>query len=198
MTDMDTNRVTTDIVLKLFDTIRDSNLNLKTSVEKQTDAIVHFTSLLREGVKPEDIKKLVEKQTDAIIHLTSLIKEGVKPEEIKKIVEAHDSSTVSTLTKVDTCTETIQDKSNVILDILSVLNKRVMTMITIVCIAFSLMTVSYFVVSNSMDKMVYQKITKAIETQIPKTFSDKNANDIFREIESIRKEIKKFHNEDTN
>jgi ABC-type Na+ efflux pump permease subunit len=167
---VDTNRITTDLVVKLFDTLKESNSHLKSSVEKQTEAI---------------------------LHLTSFMKEGVKPDELKKIIETHDSNAagaITTLKDIDTCTETIQDKSNIILTLIEGLSKKVTTMITIVCIAFSLMVVSYIFVSNSMDKMVFEKITKVMETKMPAT--DKNTKNILTEIENIRKEMERLHSGD--
>jgi|GEM_PF-4616182 ABC-type Na+ efflux pump permease subunit len=164
----DPNRITTDLVVKLFDTLKDSHKHL------------------------ED---LIEKQTISINYLTSSIKDGVKTEEIKKIVETHGTTAISTLNEIDTCTETIKGKSTDILDVINMLHKKITVMIVIICTAFSLMTISYIFVSNSMDKMVYEKITKAIEVQVPKTINDRSVNDIFKELESIRKEINKFHGE---
>lgn len=169
MNDLDS-RIATDLIVKLFDTLKESNSHLKSSVEKQTEAIIHLTSFIKEGVKPEDIKKLIENHN----------------------VQADDA--IDKINDIDTCTETIQDKSNVILELLGSLSKKVTTMITIVCIAFSLMVISYIFVSNSMDKMVYEKITKAINTQVPGT--DKNTRNILNEIENIRKEMQRLHSEE--
>jgi len=140
MSNEDTSRITADLVLKLFDTLKDSNSHLKHSVEKQTDAIIHLTGLLKEGVKPSDLKK---------------------------IIDEYNMHSSSHLDNIDTCTGTIKSKSDVILSLLKVLSKKINTMILVVSISAGLMTMAYFFVSNSVNNIVDKKIEYKIQKTEP-------------------------------
>lgn len=133
------NRIATDVVVKLFDTLKDANGHMQKSVEKQTEAIMH---------------------------LTGLIKEGVQPDEIKKIIESHAKESGIKLDDLDTCTEAVHDRSEEIANLLKDkiipsikdLRKWVGTMILVVCVTFSVMTISYFFVKDNVETMINNKI----------------------------------------
>ena len=170
MTDNDTNgRVATEVVLKLFDTLRESS---------------------------KDVRVSVEKQTDAIVHLSSLLKEGVTLDELKKIIDTHSEHSGKHLEDLDTCTESIQDNSGKILSLLKGMNKRVNIMIMIVAITFSLMTISYLYVSNSVEHMIKAQIEKSINEEEPIIYDDHD--DLKQQIEDLREEIRGFENYESN
>jgi hypothetical protein len=166
MSDIDS-RIPSELILKLFDTLKEANKDVKITVDKQTDAIVHLSSLLKEGVKPDDIKKLLED---------------------------HHKHSGEHLDNIDTCTETINDNSSKILSLLKGMTKRINTMILIVLITFGLMTVAYLFVSNSVETMIKTQIDKSIHSE-ENIFEDEHS-DISEQIEELRKMIRGFHGEE--
>lgn len=167
MNEMDS-RIPTELIVKLFDTLKESNKDVKITVDKQTDAIVHLSSLLKEGVTLDDLKKLIEE---------------------------HHTHSGGHLDDIDTCTETIEDNSKTILGLLKSMSKRVNTMIIVVIITFSVMAISYLFVSNSVEHMIKNQIDESIHTE-ESIFEDDHSN-ISKQIEEMRKMIRGFHDEDT-
>lgn len=165
MNEMDS-RIPTELIVKLFDTLKESN---------------------------KDVKATVDKQTDAIVHLSSLIKEGVKPEDLKKILEEHHLHSGKHLDDIDTCTETINDNSGKILTLLKGMTKKINTMILVVSITFGLMVISYLFVSNSVETMIKTQIDKSIQSE-ENAFYDEHG-DISKQIDEIREMIRGFHGE---
>lgn len=162
---MDGSKVTTEVVVKLFDTLRDSH---------------------------KDVQNSVEKQTEALSHLNSLIKESVKPEDVRNLLIEHDRHQGEHLDNIDTCTETINDNSGKILSILKKLVNRVQTMILVVCVAFGLMTLSYFYVSSWVDNIITDKIG-IVESEYEE-HRDMTHQELVDEIEMLRKEIREMGN----
>jgi hypothetical protein len=157
-----------DLTIKLFDTLKESHSN---------------------------VEKKLEKQTDAIVVLSDLLKLGVKPEEIKKVIEDHHTYSGEHLDNINTCTETINDNSSKILSLIKSLNKRVTTMILVVCITFSIMTISYLFVRSSVQSIVKE----AVKTEkIVKENATHNHTELSKQIEEIRKLIKGFHKDEIN
>lgn len=50
-------------ILRLFDTIKDSNINVVNTLSKQTDALDTLGDVVKEGVQNEELKKLIEKHS---------------------------------------------------------------------------------------------------------------------------------------
>jgi len=48
-----------DFILRLFDTIKESNSNVINTISKQTDAIESLSSVVKEGVKNEELKEII-------------------------------------------------------------------------------------------------------------------------------------------
>ena len=158
-------RLATEVILKLFDTLKESSKDVKTSVEKQTDAIVH---------------------------LSSLLKEGVTLDEIKKIIDEHNIHSGKHLDDIDTCAGTIEDNSTVILQVLKGLSKKVSTMIIVVVVTFALMAISYLFVSNSVETIIKNKIEESIKTEETYMY-DPSHNELLEQIEKIKKQMEKLN-----
>ena len=153
-------RIHTEVVLKLFDTLKDANDETKASINKQTEAIVFLSDMIRDSVKPEDVKAAIDE---------------------------HHKHSGEHLDNIDTCTETIEDNSTKILGILKTLCKRVNTMILVVIISFSLMVVSYIFVRSAVEKIVNNRLD---EVQIESVDSgNHNHQELLDQIEKLRKEL---------
>ena len=163
---LDESRIQTEVVLKLFDTLRDSNGHLKATIDKQTEAIVHLSHLMREGTKPAEVKALLEK---------------------------HNESAGAQLNDIDTCTDTINDKSDTILNVLQSVSKKINNTLIVICVAFSLLIISYYYVRSHVDVLVDKKIKANIE-QIVKIPAENKQ--LINEIEKLRKEIEELKRED--
>jgi DNA-binding transcriptional MerR regulator len=170
MTEMDSSRIPMDLIIKLFDTLKESNTDLKANVNKQTDAIVH---------------------------LSSLLKEGVTLDELKRILDEHNTHAGKHLDTIDTCTESIQDNSGKILSTLSRMGKRVNTMIIVVVVTFSLMAISYLFVSSSVENMIKTEIKKSVSTEESYIY-DPGHNQITHQIDELRQMIENLRKDNKN
>lgn len=167
---MDTNgngrsRIDIELILTLFDTLKESN---------------------------DNIGKAVEKQTDAIIKLSGFIKEGVQPEDLRKMIEDHHTHSGKHLDNIDTCTETVEKNTNNIENILTKINSRVKTMITVVIASFAVLMISFIVANFYVKATVEREIAEKLEAVINQD-EDENLThyELIQEIERIRKEIQK-------
>lgn len=125
----------------------------------------------------EDIQKQLDKQTEAISALSSHVREGIQPQDIKDAINNHHDKSGEHLGNIDTCTETIDVKSDEILDKVDKLSNKVKTMIIVVCVAFGLLTMAYFVVRATVD------------TRIEEKSEDTEHSDLKEEIEEIKRLI---------
>lgn len=167
---MDTNlnrsRIDIELILTLFDTLKESN---------------------------DKIGQQVEKQTDAIIRLSGFIKEGVQPEDLKKMLEEHNIHSGEHLDNIDTCTETVEKNTNNIENLLNKISGRIKTMITVVVAAFAVLMISFVVANFFVKATVEKEIAEKLEAVIDQDQDKELTNwELIQEIEKIRKQIEEM------
>lgn len=125
-----------------------------------------------------DLTAKVEKQTEAIIAIGHNIR-SIKESNNTHIEDAKD--TASGVEETKGTTSLIWDK-------VRKMNKAIVTMIIVVCVAFSLLTVSYIFVRNSVESIVAKEIKEIIN-------KDLNNQDLLKEIETLKKQLKDLKDE---
>jgi DNA-binding transcriptional MerR regulator len=162
-------------LLKLFDTLKESQDNLQHAVDRQSNTITT---------------------------LTSYLKEGVQLAEIKKIIEEHDKEASEKLEDLDSCTGTINTKSEAleksnatIISLLASLKSRTDKVLITIGVAFALVVMSYFFVKSNVDSMIDTKI-KASSVTMPSGYDTIGVDQqILKELKDIRDDIKRIHPE---
>ena len=145
MTDHEELKLSTHITIKLFETLSDSNKKVQEQLEKQTEALDGLVRQLREGVQLSEIKNLIQSGEEQI-------------------------------DEIDSCTEAVSDRSDEIvkilrdevLKVLIDLRDKLVKVITVIVVAFSLTTMGYFIVKAYIDytapaKSEFSIIEKDIE-----------------------------------
>ena len=138
--------IDSDLLIKLFDTLKETDQAMAKKVEKQTDAIVTITHSV------ESIKNSIGNHSDDAKTFSDNMKE--------------------TKSTVDLIWNKVRK-----------MYKSVNTMIIVVLVAFSLMTVAYFIVKHGVDEAA--KETKKIEHT--------DAEELSNQIKELRKMIEKMH-----
>lgn len=157
-------RLSPDITVKLFETLRDSNHKLHEQVEKQTEAINALSRHIREGVQLSEIKELIKgekEQIENVDECTEVISD--RSDEIIKILRED----ILVILRADVIQALVDLKS------------KVTKMITIVTVVVSLLAITYIFTRSVID---YQQ-----------TPSSKQYEDISKQIDEIKKSIQEFH-----
>jgi hypothetical protein len=163
-------------LLKLFDTLKESQDNLQHAVDRQSNTITT---------------------------LTSYLKEGVQLSEIKKLLEEHDKEAASQLEDLDTCTGAINTKSEAleksntaIITLLTSIKSRIDKVFIVIGVTFALLTVSYFVVRGNIDNIVDNKVKTSMSVPAPTGYDMVGVDQqILKELQNIRDDIKRLHPE---
>ena len=138
-----------EIILRLFDQIKESCNKSDREIEKLSLAI---KELFNSSSSPshEDMAKLIEKLQDCL--------------------DNHIKNTSDPIRDIEDSKDELSDINKKI----SKLTKRVTTMITVVCVAFALMVISYMFVKNSITNTINNQMDIAKHEQIiDKKLSDK-------------------------
>lgn len=164
----------------------------------RSNATLKLFDILKES--QDNIQHAVDRHTNAITTLTSYLKEGVQLGEIKKLIEEHEKETSSTLDEIDTCTGAINtkseslEKSNAgIMSLLATIKSRIDKVFIVVGVVMALLTLSYFVVRGNIEGIIDQKIKTSVS--IPGHDPSAANQQIFRELQNMRDDIKRLHPE---
>jgi len=136
--------IDSELLMKLFDTLKETDQAMASKVEKQTDAIVTITHSV---------------------------------ESIKNTIGQHSGDTKSFGDNIKETKTTV----NLIWEKVRKMYKSVNTMIIVVTVAFSLMTVAYFVVKHGVDESTKQKQERV------------DVEKLSNQIEELRKMIEERH-----
>ena len=144
-------------------------------------------------IKLFDTLKDASKETQQLCHaiLTNQNNIGnymknIPIQEFKEALKEHDKESAD---KVDSCTETVEEKTDSILSKVNVIETKISKMILVVVVSFALLTVAFIVGRLSMD-------TKSLEDKIQQNQEEEHQeiidhvkSAISEEIEKIRKEL---------
>ena len=124
---------------------------------------------LKEASKDSNIslQTLISQQQDLVSHV-----KGLPVKELQQALKDHDTNSKS---EIDSCTETVETKTDSILKKVNLIDNKVTKMITVVLVAFGLLVVTYVFVRTVVD----------IDTT--------NHGDIEQKLENIEKTIKELH-----
>lgn len=148
--------IDTEIIIKLFDTLKESNTSLASKVEKQTDALVAL------GNKLDKINS--------------------KTENMSKSFDEHSTTAKAT----NECTEETEEKVRLIWDKVKTMSKSVNTMIVVVCVAFGLLVMSYYFVRSNIETMIDKRIELTEKESIDHNKLTKEIEELKKQIERLR------------
>ncbi len=154
-----------DLLLKLFDTLKDSS--------KDTQDLCHA---------------MLTNQNN----IGSYIK-NLPIDELKNTLKEHNKESID---NIDACTETVETKTDTILEKVNLIDTKVGKMITVVVVAFALLTVSFIVGRLSMDTTSLQKAIESDQQIEHQIIIDAVKESMEEEFEKIRETIDKFHGDD--
>ena len=147
-----------DLLLKLFDTLKDSLKDIHTANNA-----------------------LLTNQNDISNHI-----KGLPMEEVKQLLKDHAKESSD---DIDSCTETVESKSDTILNEIKIIKDKIKTMIIVVSVAFALFT------SAALIGVIVYNIQKEEEAPSHSTL-EQTLEDIKLENDSLRQQIEGFHNEE--
>ena len=102
-----------------------------------------FDTLKQSSDKNEaTIQKLIEQQHALIGHI-----EYLPIKELQEALKEHDKGSTE---DIDSCTETVKTTTDIILEKVNIIDTKVGKMITVVIVAFALLTMSYLFVTSSV------------------------------------------------
>ena len=110
---------------------------------------------------------------------------GLPMEEVKQLLKDHAKESSD---DIDSCTETVESKSDTILNEIKIIKDKIKTMITVVSVAFALFT------SAALIGVIVYNIQK--EEAPSHSTLEQTLEDIKLENESLRQQIEDFHNEE--
>jgi len=157
-------RLSQDITVRLFETLKESNEKLREQAEKQTMAIEALSRHIREGVQLSEIKELLKgekEQIENVDECTETISD--RSDEIIKILKED----ILVILRAD------------VIKALQELKTKVTRMITIVTVVVSLLAVTYVFTRSVID---YQQISPS-----------KQNEEILKQMDEIKKTIQEFH-----
>jgi len=161
------------------------------------DLLIKLFDTLRESNKEttQISHALLQNQNDIGNYIKNL-----PMNEIKQLLKDHVKESSS---EIDSCTETVEEKSDTILEEVKTIGGKIKTMIIIVLVAFSLFSaaalIGVIVSKNENDvesKKRYDKLIEAVNEAIDDKFksfkeeSDRKDDEILKAIESFHKQDK--------
>jgi hypothetical protein len=186
-----TRKVSEEFVIQVFDKIRDVNEELSADVKELRNAIIGLGEAYNkryEGQpRPVELHQLLDSwgKTFEIRHKAS--KE--KLEFLEKIISGTHTKLKDHCDHAEAGIDDIEDAIEKDDNKLDKILKRVNTMIIVVCVAFSIITLSYLFVRSTVDVIVDKKIEK-IERQY-QTEIQEQLEEIKRALEKHTKETEK-------
>lgn len=158
------------------------------AADKTHEIMMELFRTLKEAIKENTatIKDLV----DGTKTLHNYLQSGPAHDVIKQAINGHDASSTKKLEDLNECTESIETKSDSILNAISNLTTKVKVMIATVVGAFAVLTIAYFVINIYVDNKIERKIEQLKPYDEHDSLKD--------QIEDLRKEIRRLHEGDLN
>lgn len=152
-----------------------------------------FETLKQSSDKNEaTLQKLIEQQHSLIGHIEYL--------PIKDLQEALKEHNKDSSINITACTDTVNSTSNSILEKVKKIDGKVGKMITVVLVAFALLSITFIIARMTMDTgLLEKKIKKEIATEKQNEHKDviKAVNESMRkEFEKIQKRMSELHKND--
>jgi len=119
--------------------------------------------------------------------------QNIPIQELRDALKEHSKESTD---EIDACTETVETKTNKILDKVNIIDTKIGKMITVVLVAFSLLAISFIVGRLSMESSTVEKKIEQKEDEEHKKVVDAITNSMKEEFDKIRKEIRKLHPEE--
>ena len=149
----------------------------------EIDLLLKLFDTLKDSLKDINIgnNALLTNQNDISNHI-----KGLPMEEVKQLLKDHAKESSD---DIDSCTETVESKSDTILNEIKIIKDKIKTMITVVSVAFALFT------SAALIGVRVYNIQKEEEAPSHSTL-EQTLEDIKLENDSLRQQIEGFHNEE--
>jgi hypothetical protein len=113
-------------------------------------------------------------------------------DELRNALKEHNKESAD---NIDACTETVETKTDAILKIVDLIETKIGKMITVVIVAFALLTVAFIIGRLSMDTSSLEKKIESTQQEEHQVIIDAVKDSMEKEFEKVRKEMDKFHKE---
>lgn len=148
----------------------------------EVDLLIKLFDTLKDSIK--DIQNICQALLTNQTSIGNYMK-NLPMEEVKGLLKDHSKEST---TEIGTCKETVEIKSNNLLQKINSMDNKINKMIIVITVAFALLTVAYFVVRSTTD---VDKIKKEIATDIENE-QKKEHQEI---IDAVTEAMKKYHKE---
>jgi len=150
----------------------------------EVDLLIKLFETLKDALRDTNqlCQAMLNNQTSIANHMKTL-----PIEDLKQVLKDHSKESSD---EIGTCTETVESKTDTILQKVNAMDNKLTKMILVVTVTFSLLTVAYFVGRYSMDNT--EELKKWEEKIQKEQEADHKA--LRKElIEAIREEMRKRH-----
>ena len=112
-------------------------------------------------------------------------------DELKSALKEHNKESAD---NIDACTETVETKTDTILEKVNLIDTKIGKMITVVIVAFALLTVAFVIGRLSMDTTSLEKKIEINQQEEHQIIIDAVKESMEEEFEKIKETIDRFHN----